>query len=141
MASVSAASPGVTDVLQMLSNLNSPLLSSSSVTSALKKASTSDVVQLSMAATQLEGVDAMFGMSNSSSAGTTSPLASLEDLLSGSGGTSANTQLLSAATANASTADQLATAQTASQLAETQALLFGSGATGSNAGSMFDLMG
>jgi hypothetical protein len=140
MGSVSSANPGVTDLLQMLSNLNSPVLSSSSVTSALKKASPSDIVQLSMAATQLEGVDAMFGISNGTNASTTSPLASLEDLVTGSGGASANAQLLSAATSNAASADQLATEQTALQSAETSALLYGTGAIGSASGSLINMM-
>ena len=141
MGSVSSANAGVTDVLQMLSNLNSPVLSSPAVTSALEKAPTADIVQLSMAATQLENVDAMFGISNGSSAGTNNTLTSLEALLNGSAGGTANAQLLSAATSNAASADQLAAEQTASQLAETQALLFGTGATGSTSGSLFSLMG
>ena len=74
MGSVSSANAGVTDVLQMLSNLNSPVLSSPAVTSALEKAPTADIVQLSMAATQLENVDAMFGISNSSNASTNSTI-------------------------------------------------------------------
>jgi hypothetical protein len=141
MGSVSAANPGVTDLLQILSNLNSPVLSSPGVTSALQTAPTADIVQLSMAAMQLEGVDAMFGISNSSSTGANSTLASLEALLNGSAGGTANAQLLSAATSNAASADQLAAEQTASQLAETQALLYGTGTTGGTSGSLFDLMG
>jgi hypothetical protein len=141
MGSVSAANPGVTDLLQILSNLNSPVLSSPAVTSALEKAPPADIVQLSMAATQLENVDAMFGISNSSNANTNSTFANLENLLTGSTGTSANAQLLSAATSNAASADQLATEQTAMQSAETQALLFGTGETGSTSGSLFNLMG
>jgi hypothetical protein len=125
MGSVSSANPGVTNLLQILSNLNSPVLSSSAVTSALTKASTADIVQLSMAATQLENVDVMFGISSGT----------------GSAGTTANAQTLSAATSNAASADQLATEQTALQSAETSALLYGTGATGSTSGSLFDLMG
>jgi hypothetical protein len=141
MGSVSSASPGLTDVLQLLSNLNSPVLSSAGVTSALKKASTTDVVQLSMAATQLEGVDAMFGISNSSSAGANTTFANLQNLLSGSGGANANAQVLSAASADAATATQLATEQTALQSAESQYLLYGTGASSSLSGSLFSLMG
>jgi hypothetical protein len=44
------------------------------VTSALQKAPAADIVQLSVAATQLEGVDAMFGISDGSSTGTSSVL-------------------------------------------------------------------
>ena len=131
MGSVSSVNPGVTDLLQTLSSLNLPVLSSAGVTSALENAPTADIVQMSMAATELEGVDAMFGISNGSNAG---------DLLTGSAGTTATAQLLSAATANASSADQLTNDQAALQLTEAQGL-FGSGATGSLTGSLFDLMG
>jgi len=64
MGSVSSTNPGLTNLLQTLSNLNSPVLSSPAVTSALKKASPVDIVQLSVAANQLQSVDAMFGLSN-----------------------------------------------------------------------------
>ena len=74
MGSVSSANPGLQNLLQTLSNLNSPVLSSPAVTSALQTASPADIVQLSEAATQLEGVDAMFGISNSSNASTNSTL-------------------------------------------------------------------
>src|SRR5271157_3958033 len=112
MGSVSSANPGLQNLLQTLSNLNSPVLSSPVVTSALETAPPADIVQLSMAATQLEGVDAMFGISNGPTANTNSTLANLENLLTGSGGAAANPQLLSAATSNAASADQLATYQT-----------------------------
>jgi hypothetical protein len=141
MGSVSAANTGVTDLLQMLSNLNSPVLSSPAVTSALKKASSSDIVQLSMAANQLEGVDEMFGISNSSNASTNTTFANLENLLTGSTGTSSNAQVLSAATSNAATAVELANEQTAALSAQTSALLYGTGITGSASGSLFNLMG
>jgi len=84
MGSVSSTNPGLTNLLQTLSNLNSPVLSSPAVTSALKKASPVDIVQLSVAANQLQSVDAMFGLSNgapgsgSSNYSLTSLLAPLE---------------------------------------------------------------
>jgi len=105
MGSVSSVNPGVADLLQTLSSLNLPALSSPKVTSALKNAPTADIVQLSMAASELESVDAIFGFSGGSNAGTSSALANLDALLGGSAGTAA------------------------------------SGATGSPAGSLFDLMG
>jgi len=74
MGSVSSTNPGLQNLLQTLSNLNSPVLSSPVVTSALQKAPAADIVQLSVAATQLEGVDAMFGISDGSSTGTSSVL-------------------------------------------------------------------
>lgn len=125
MGSVSSVNAGVADLLKTLSNLDSPVLSSSRVTSALEKAPVADIVQLSMAANQLEGVDAMFGISDGA----------------GSAGATGNAQLLSAANSNASSADQLATEQAALQSAQTQALLYGTGVTSSLSGSLFNLMG
>jgi hypothetical protein len=98
-------------LLQNLSNAGSTIASSPAVLSALEKAPTSDIVQLSTAATQLESVDALFGISNGSSTSTPTPLANLESLLSGSGTTS-----------NESEANQLASYQAASQLANAQSL-------------------
>jgi hypothetical protein len=80
MSSVSSVNPGVTDLLQTLSSLNLPVLSSAGVTSALENAPTADIVQLSMAATELQNVDAMFGLSDASNSGTNSTLAILGDL-------------------------------------------------------------
>ena len=105
MGSVSSVNPGVADLLQTLSSLNLPALSSPKVTSALKNAPTADIVQLSMAASELESVDAIFGISGGSNTGTSSALANLDALLGGSAG------------------------------------MVASGATGSPAGSLFDLMG
>ena len=90
MGSVSSVNPGLADLLQTLSSLNLPVLSSPGVTSALEKAPAADVVQLSAAATQLEDVDAMFGVADGSNAGTNSTLANLEALLGGSAGTAAS---------------------------------------------------
>jgi hypothetical protein len=86
MGSVSSVNPGVTDLLQTLSSLNLPLLSSAGVTSALENAPTADIVQMSMAAAELENVDAMFGIADGSNAGTNSTLAILGDLPTGSAG-------------------------------------------------------
>jgi len=69
MASVAAVNPGVGDLLQTLGNLNSPVLSSPSVVNALESAPTADIVQLSLAASQLEGVDAMFGIASTPETG------------------------------------------------------------------------
>jgi phage tail protein X len=141
MSAVASVNPGLADLLQTLSSLNSPVLSSSRVTSALEKAPAADIVQLSIAATQLEGVDAMFGISNGSNAGANSGLANLGNLLTGSNGAAANTQLLSDASSNAASADQLATSQATAQAAETQALLYGTGGTSSPSGTLFNLLG
>jgi hypothetical protein len=139
MGSVSSANPGLQNLLQTLSNLNSPVLSSPAVTSALQTASPADIVQLSEAATQLEGVDAMFGIANGS--GTSSVFANLEDLATGStGATSTATATTASGQATASSAEQLATYQTAMQAEETQAL-FGTGTTSGLSNSLLDLSG
>ena len=65
MGSVSSSlNPGVADLLQSLTNVNSPVASSPTLVSALEKAPASDIVQLSAEATQLESVDALFGISS-----------------------------------------------------------------------------
>jgi hypothetical protein len=147
MGSVSAVNPGVADLLQALSSLNSPALSSPGVTSALENAPATDIVQLSMAAIQLEGVDTMFGISNSSSTGASSAAANLGDLLTAS--VQAASTAPAAATAQssstapsttASPADQLATYQADLQAVETQGL-FGIGATPNLSGSLFNTIG
>jgi hypothetical protein len=120
MGSVSSVNPGVADLLQTLSSLNSPVLSSPAVTSALEKAPATDIVQLSMAATQLANVDAMFGISDGSTSGASSPFANLGNLLAGSSGADST--------------------QIASQLAVTQGL-FGIGATGNLSGSLLNAIG
>lgn len=77
MGSVSSTNPGVANVLQTLANVNSPVLSAPNVVSALEKASPSDIVKLSAAATELQGVAMMFGGSAATSDGTSDPLSSL----------------------------------------------------------------
>ncbi len=113
VGSVSSVNPGVANLVQTLSEVNSPVLSSPAAISALEKAPASDIVQLSIEAMQLEGVDAMFGMPNSSAADTSSTPAS-----------------------TASPGDQLTNYQTSLQSAETQAL-FGS----ATANPLFDVTG
>jgi hypothetical protein len=124
MASASI-NPGVSDLLQTLSNVGSPVLSSPAVVSALEKASPSDIVQLSTEATQLEGVDAMFGIADGSDS-------------SGSGVSSLLTSLENQAASPASSAAEASTYQAATQSDEAQALL---GSGGSSIGSLFDLTG
>jgi hypothetical protein len=68
MGSVSSINPGLQNLLQTLSTLDPTDLSSPSVVAALEKAPASDIVQISAAATQLQTVDALFGVSNSSAA-------------------------------------------------------------------------
>ena len=67
MSSVSSSlNPGVADLLQTLTNVNSPVASSPTLLSALEKAPASDIVQLSAEATQLESVGVLFGISSPS---------------------------------------------------------------------------
>ena len=80
MGTVSSTNTAVSNLLQNLSAVNCPVLSSPSVVSALEKAPPSDIVQLSTAALQLQGVDAMFGLpqtSDTSSSGMSSMFPSL----------------------------------------------------------------
>ena len=139
MGSVSSTNPGLENLLQTLSNLNSPVLSSPATLSALQKAPAADIVQLSVAATQLQGVDAMFGISDGSNAGPSSILANLEDLATGSTG-AASTAAGANGQSTASSAEQLANYQTVLQSAEIQSL-FGSGTTSGLSNSLFDLTG
>jgi len=132
MSSVSSTSPGLQNLLQTLSSLNSPVLSSSPVTSALKKAPTADIVQISVAATQLQGVDAMFGIADSTGSSASTVLTNLENLASGT--TGASTATTASSQSATSSADQLAGAEAALQAQQTQGL-FGSGTTSGVTGS------
>jgi len=88
MSSISSINPGLENLLQTLSKVDSPVLSNSNVVAALEKASPDDVVRLNAAATQLETVDALFGISAGSSGSSTSDLSSiLADLEPSTNGT------------------------------------------------------
>lgn len=147
MGSVPSANPGVANLLQLLSNSNSAVLTSKKVTSALEKAPTSDIVQLSMSAIQAQGVDALFGNGSGTNASTNTGTANLAELFSGSTGTTAsstdttaNSLLASAALTNATPADQLAYYQSAAQAAQTQGI-FNSESFGSQSGSLVNVVG
>jgi hypothetical protein len=140
MGSVSTSlNPGVADLLQTLSNVNSPVMSSPAVVSALEKAPAGDIVQLSTQALQLQSMDAMFGLSSGSSGSNTdmsSLLASLESSATASG-TAANGQVASGVLSTASPADQLANFEAALQDSTTQGL-FGTSSNASLTGSLFN---
>jgi hypothetical protein len=92
-----ALNPGVANLLQTLTNVNSPIVSSPTLVSALEKAPPSDIVQLSAAATQLQNVSSLFGNSNAGNPFTpgtnNNDFTNLESVLSGSSGpTSASAQ-------------------------------------------------
>ena len=70
MGSVNSTNPGLTNLLQTLTNENSPLaatLSQPNVEKALATAPASDIVQISDEALQLQTTDALFGVSGGSS--------------------------------------------------------------------------
>jgi hypothetical protein len=136
MGSASTINPGIASLLQTLSNV-SPALSSPAVQSALENASPQDVVHLSEAATQLESVDAMFGVPAN---GSSSVPLNLEDLLAGSTGAASNALLSSTAVTSASPSDQLANYQTALQAQVTQGL-FGAGGTSTPSNSLLNVVG
>jgi hypothetical protein len=124
MSAITAANPGLNDVLQSLSSLNSPIVSSPTTVSALEKAYTSDIVALSSATDELAGVNALFfGASDESSSTSNGTLASfLSDLPS-----------------NATPGEQLAAYQNSSQASQVDTLLgLGSGTSG---GSLFNVTG
>lgn len=149
MGSVSSMNPGLTQLFQTLSNVNSPVLSSPAMVTALQSASPNDIVQLSLAANQLEDVDAIFGISNGSSntldTSMNNLLAALEPSMTGAAtpgsGTSPTTAApASTATTTGSPADQMANYQAVSQMAETEALL-GDPSTGGLSGPLFNVLG
>jgi hypothetical protein len=81
MGSVASTNSGLSDLLQILSNDNSPLLStlsSPAVEAALEKAPPSDIAQISKEAQQLQIADAIFGDAGSSA---TASMASLAEQL------------------------------------------------------------
>jgi hypothetical protein len=101
MGSVASTNSGLSDLLQTLSNDNSPLLStlsSPTVEAALQNAPASDIAQISDEALQLQVADSIFGDSSAT--------------------TSSNSTASSS-----SLTEQLAAYQSNSQIQETQALL------------------
>ncbi len=82
MGSVSATNSGLSNLFQTLENSADPAvasaLSSPTVQAALQKAPESDLVKLSDAAVQLQGVDVLFGVGSTANTNTaTNPLVSL----------------------------------------------------------------
>jgi len=148
MGSVSSLSPGIADLFQTLSNMSSSPLSSLVTTSMLKNASTTDIVQLSVAATQLEGMNELFGASNSSSSSPANSLngfleniqADLTAAASGAAQPATGASSASAASTAASGTSQLANDQTAVQGAM-MAELLNAGTTSSLSSSSLDTTG
>jgi hypothetical protein len=153
VASVASINPGLSDLLQTLANINSPVVSSPAAVSALEKASPTDLVQLSEAAQQLQGLDEMFGIENGIQNG--SGVTNLDNLLNNAVGASVaspgsalgstSTAAATAGSASSTTsstpslADQLASYQLASQTSEVQTLL-DPGAAGGASDSLLNLI-
>jgi hypothetical protein len=122
----SANNNGLSDLLQTLSNENSPLLStltSPTIESALQNAPASDIVQISEQALQLQATDELFGISSTTS---TPP----DSLFSA----------LASANPGSSTADQLAAYQGNLQTQDTDAL-FGLTPTITTPNTLFNILG
>jgi hypothetical protein len=77
MGSVASTNAGLSDLLQTLSNENSPLLStlsSPTVEAALQKAPAGDIAQISEEAIQLQVADSLFGSTSTPSFNATDAL-------------------------------------------------------------------
>jgi hypothetical protein len=66
MSTTSSVNAGLASLLQNLSNIGSPILSSPKALAALQNAPPADIVQLSDEAIQLEGLNALFGAAEAS---------------------------------------------------------------------------
>jgi hypothetical protein len=131
MGSVASTSNGLSDLLQTLTNENSPLLStlsSPAIQAALENAPASDIVQISSQATQLQNVEALFGAPGTAA----TPTDSLFAALTPPGATA------TPSAAGSSLADQLAAYQGNSQIQEAQTLL-GTAPSPTTANSLFDV--
>lgn len=159
VSTTASVNPALASLIQTLSNVGSPVLSCPQAMSALEKASPSDIVQISAAATELETANAMFGSAGLSatnlfspsaasalstlyqpaaatdSTDTTDPLTGLEQALAAASDTATGDQTATNSTASTtSLADAVAKYQKSLQSQEMQMLL----GTGSNAYSTTD---
>jgi hypothetical protein len=135
MGSVSSTNAGLADLLQTLTNENSPLastFSSPAVEKALENAPAGDIVQLSDQALQLQITDSLFGGTDTSSTSSNSLFSTLEAI------DSSATSGTSSSTTTPSLADQLAAYQGSSQLQQTDALL-GIAQPSTTPNSLFDV--
>jgi hypothetical protein len=150
MSAVSS-SAGVANLLQILSNSGSPVLSSPALVSDLQDASPADIIQISVAAIQLQGMDTLLGISSGdASDSSTSSLSNIfEDMAAAQTSPTAlpapasdsagDTQSSSTTSSTESTADQLAAAQAVSQSTELQNLFGTESSASSN--PLFDITG
>lgn len=133
MGTIASTNAGLTDLLQTLSSVGSPLtstLSTPALQSALQNASPADIVKLSAAALQLQATDEMFGVSDTSDP--TNLLSALESSVAGSTTTPSSS--------SGSTADQLAAAESDLQAQQTAAL-FDTNNASTAENSLFNVMG
>ena len=117
----SSGNNGLSDLLQTLTNENSPLLStlsSPTIQAALQNAPASDIVEISDQALQLQAADALLGVSSTPS----SPTDSLFSELASVGSSASSSASGSSLDPGSSLADQLAAYQGNMQTQETQAL-------------------
>lgn len=141
MGTVSSTNPGLANLLQTLSNVDSPLLSSQSTLSAIENSSPADIVKLSDAATQLQEVGAIFGDGSQTTPESlfngSSTFSALEDALTSP--STSTTSSTSGATNPAIPTSQLPAYESSLQSAEADALL-DPGPTSSSASSLFNVL-
>ncbi len=129
---------GLTDLMQTLTNENSPLLStlsSASVQSALENAPASDIAEISEQAQQLQSINALFGLSSTANTSSDSLFTALADA-----GSNASSSAASSLGTGSSLADQLAAYQSNMQTQETDTL-FGLTPSSNNTNSLFNILG
>jgi len=133
----SSLNPGVADLLQTLTNVSSPVMNSPAVVKALESAPTSDIVQLSTEATQLQGVDALFGISGTTAPTPTETLFGITPTPTSS--TSSVLQAMESASATLTPSEVAVNDQAAAQAALTSGL-FGTG-TNNSLGTLLNTIG
>jgi hypothetical protein len=119
--STSTSNNGLSNLLQTLTNENSPLLStlsSPNIQSALEKAPTADIVEISDQAQQLQLTDALFGETSTAS----TPTDSLFSALASVGSSTTSSASGSSLNTGSALSDQLAAYQSNMQTQETQSL-------------------
>ena len=137
MGSVASTNNGLSDLLQTLTNENSPLLSTLStpaVETALENAPAGDIAEISDQALQLQATDALFGISNPSSSSADSLFSALASV--GSSATSSASG--SSLNPGSSLADQLAAYQGNMQTQEVTSLFAATPPT-TTSGSLYDV--
>ncbi len=102
MGTTSSVNLGLANLVQDLTNIGSPLVSSPTAMAALEKASPSDIVQLSAEASQLQGMSVLFGESNTATTNPTAADSILSAMYPNSGSTTPSTSALDQALADAS---------------------------------------